>query len=66
MSNEEKTCKHCGRIITDPNNKTGFCPKCSKQGGLLGAGWLLCIGVGLAKYGPKAKNTISKVVKKIV
>ena len=27
----ERKCP-CGRIITDPNNKTGLCPKCQKKG----------------------------------
>lgn len=31
MSNKEKTCMVCGRIITDPNNKTGLCPKHQKK-----------------------------------
>lgn len=63
----EKVCL-CGRIITDPNNKTYFCPKCQKSGNSIGAA--LGIG-GLAfvakKYGGKilkgAVNVI-KVIKK--
>ena len=32
----EKVCL-CGRIITDPNNKTGLCPKCRKKGNNIAA-----------------------------
>ncbi|MBZ9608207.1 hypothetical protein G9F73_010360 [Clostridium estertheticum] len=63
----EKVCP-CGRIITDPNNKTGLCPKCQKHGNSIGAA-LGIAGVAFVakKYGGKflkgAVNVI-KVIKK--
>lgn len=55
----------CGRIITDPNNKTGLCPKHQKQGNnILGLGVLASVGFGLKKYGPKAVKALVKVIKK--
>ncbi|MGF0125639.1 hypothetical protein ACQRD0_06150 [Streptococcus alactolyticus] len=65
MNNKEKTCMVCGRIITDPNNKTGLCPKHQKQGNnILGLGVLASVGFGLKKYGPKAVKALVKVIKK--
>ena len=29
---KERKCKSCPRIIVDPNNKTGICPKCKDKG----------------------------------
>lgn len=56
-SKSEKFCP-CGRIIADPNNKTGLCPKCQKIGagtfgtlGTVGAG--LGIRILAKKYGDK-------------
>ena len=57
MNNKEKTCMVCGRIITNPKNKTGLCPKHQKQGNNI-------IGIGLKKYGPKVANALVKVLKK--
>lgn len=59
---KEKTCKVCGRIITDEKNKTGLCPKHQKDilGGV-GAGALL---IGLKKYGPKIASAAIKIIKK--
>lgn len=61
----EKVCP-CGRIITDPKNKTGLCPKCEKTagdgvalGGLLGFGFLA------KKYGPKAIKGIGNIIKSL-
>ena len=65
MSNKEKTCMVCGRIITDPKNKTGLCPKHQKQGNnILGIGVLAGIGIGIKKVGPKAVKALVKVIKK--
>lgn len=65
MSNKEKICMVCGRIITDPNNKTGLCPKHQKKGNsIIGIGALACIGIGLKKYGPKVAKVLIKVVSK--
>ena len=65
MNNKEKTCMVCGRIITDPNNKTGLCPKHQKQGNnILGLGVLASVGFGLKKYGTKAVKALVKVIKK--
>lgn len=63
----EKVC-HCGRIISDPNNKNGLCPKCQKRGNSIVAA-LGITGVTFVakKYGGKilkgAVNAI-KVIKK--
>lgn len=60
----EKVCP-CGRIITDPNNKTGLCPKCQKLGNnLLGIGGFAALGVGLKKFGPKILKGAIKIIKK--
>lgn len=65
MNNKEKTCMVCGRIITDPKNKTGLCPKHQKQGNnIIGIGVIAGIGIGLKKYGPKVANALVKVLKK--
>lgn len=65
MSSKEKTCKMCGRIITDPKNKTGLCPKHQKQGNnILGMGVLVITGTVLKKYGPKVAKTFLKNIKK--
>lgn len=65
MNNNEKTCMVCGRIITDPKNKTGLCPKHQKQGNnILGIGALASIGIGLKKYRPKIVKAIGKTIKK--
>lgn len=60
----EKKCP-CGRIITDPNNKTGLCPKCQKKGNtVLGLGGLAAIGLGIKKYGPKLIKGAINIIKK--
>lgn len=54
MSNKEKTCMVCGRIITDPKNKTGLCPKHQKQGNnIIGMGAIAGIGIGLKSMVPR-------------
>ena len=62
--NKEKVCM-CGRIITDPNNKTGLCPKCQKvANNIFGIGVVAALGVGINKYASIiVKNTI-KIMKK--
>ena len=37
--NAEKRCINCGRIIVDETNKTGLCPKCTKEGVAIGGMW---------------------------
>lgn len=65
MSNKEKTCIVCGRVITDSKNKTGLCPKHEKQGNnLIGIGAIASIGFGLKKYGPKILEVLVNVIKK--
>lgn len=65
MSNKEKTCMVCGRIITDSKNKTGLCPKHQKQSNnIIGIGTIACIGIGLKKYGPKVLQVLGNVIKK--
>lgn len=64
---KEKTCKVCGRIITDEKNKTGLCPKHQKEGinilgGVgIGAG---ALHIGLKKCGPKIASAAIKIIKK--
>ena len=61
---KEKKCP-CGRIITDPNNKTGLCPKCQKKaGGAAAVGGVVGAFVGIKKYGPKVEKSIIDIVKK--
>lgn len=60
----EKVCQ-CGRIITDPNNKTGLCPKCQKNANSVAAEiGLAVILVGAKKYGPKLVKSTLKLIKK--
>lgn len=60
----EKICP-CGRIIADPNNKTGLCPKCQKTGNnLLSFGVFAAFGVGMKKFGPKILKRAIKIIKK--
>lgn len=49
--NNEKVCKTCGRIITDPSNRTGLCPRCERNAGgiIAGACAFLVGGVKLFK-----------------
>ena len=65
MSDTEKICKTCGRIITNPNNKTGLCPKCQKTGkdiwGAVSAAGLIVLG---KKFGPKMIKGAIKIIKK--
>ena len=62
--NKEKVCP-CGRIITDPNNKTGLCPKCQKgANNILGIGGMAALGVGIKKFGPKIVKGAIKILKK--
>lgn len=60
----EKVCP-CGRIITDPNNKTGLCPKCKKTANNVVAGvGMAGIFVGAKKYGHKLIKGALKFIKK--
>ena len=65
MSIKGKTCMVCGRIITDPKNKTGLCPKHQKQSNnIIGISALASVGIVLKKFGPKAAKALIKVIKK--
>lgn len=61
----EKVCP-CGRIITDPNNKTGLCPKCQKKANNILAG-VGAIGLfaGAKKYGPKLVKGVINLAKNL-
>lgn len=60
----EKVCQ-CGRIITDPNNKTGLCPKCQKNANnIVVTIGLAGILVGAKKYGPKLVKRAIRIIKK--
>lgn len=61
----EKICP-CGRIITDPKNKMGLCPKCQKAGfDIGGALGLAGIGILLQKNGGKIIKGAFNVVRKL-
>ena len=61
MSDKEKMCIVCGRILTDTKNKTGLCPKHQKQGNnILRLGGLAAIGMGIKKFGPKIVKVLLK------
>lgn len=53
---KEKKCP-CGRIITDPQNKTGLCPRCQKKANAAGA------GIGVAAFALVVKKYGGKIVK---
>ncbi len=57
----EKICP-CGRIITNPNNKTGLCPKCQKTGinivTILGI-----VGIIIKKHGSKVIKGVLTLLK---
>lgn len=63
----EKICP-CGRIIADPKNRTGLCPKCQKTGinigGALGATGIMILvkknGGKIIKYAFNAVKNIKK------
>lgn len=60
-----KTCP-CGRIITDPKNKTGLCPKCEKAVGRGAAVFgIASLGLWAKKYGPKAIKGIGNVIRNL-
>jgi hypothetical protein len=59
-SKSEKFCP-CGRIIADPNNKTGLCPKCQKTGTKIWASLSLAGIVYLVKkHGDKIIEVVLK------
>lgn len=61
----DKVCP-CGRIIADPNNKTGLCPKCKKTGvNIGGALGLAGIGILIKKHGNKIIKGAFNVLKNI-
>ncbi|MSA03611.1 hypothetical protein GKG47_19570 [Lactonifactor sp. BIOML-A3] len=63
--NKVKECP-CGRIITDPKNKTGLCPRCQKKANAAGAGvGILAFGVGVKKYGGKILEGAIDIARKI-
>lgn len=65
MKDEKKVCKTCGRIITNPNNKTGLCPKCQKAGNnILGAFGAVGLAAAIKKFGPKAVKGLIGIVKR--
>ncbi len=65
MKKNEKVCP-CGRIIIDPNNKTGLCPKCEKTVGdgaiVVGAGGFALFA---KKYGPRIIKGIGNAIRRI-
>ena len=56
MSKEVKKCRKCGRPITNPKNKIGFCSECFGKGTVLLT--FLATAIGLAI--PKTKKIIGK------
>lgn len=64
-SKTEKVCL-CGRIITDPNNKTGLCPKCQKMAGDgIAVGGVIGVGMAIKKFGPKLLKDAVKIAKNL-
>lgn len=66
MANEiqKKTCHNCGRIIIDPNNISGFFPRCIKSGLEIAIPALTTTVVGLATtYGKPVLNSALELVK---
>jgi len=49
--NKETTCRTCGRIITNPKNKSGLCNSC-KQKSFTIASVVLGAGMAAKKFGP--------------
>ena len=64
---KNKTVKKCpcGRIITDPKNKTGLCPRCQKKanGAAAGVG-VAGIALGIKRFGPKIVEGIKIVIRR--
>lgn len=61
----EKVCP-CGRIITDPNNKTGLCPKCQKKvGNGAAVGGIIGFGILVKKFGPKIIKGAGNLLKNL-
>lgn len=65
MKENKRTCKTCGRIITDPGNKTGLCPKCQKTANsIVGVGSIVVIAASVKKFGPKIAKGAFNLLKK--
>ena len=65
--NAEKRCINCGRIIVDETNKTGLCPKCTKEGVAIGAAAVAVfpgVVAGVKKYGKQIVQGFAKLVLK--
>ncbi len=60
--NAEKRCINCGRIIVDETNKTGLCPKCTKEGVAIGAAAVAVVPGVVAGV----KNMASKLYKDLL
>lgn len=67
----EKVCR-CGRIITDPENKTGLCPTCEKKAvNLLGAAAMAATGIAIKivsqmkENGPKVVEGVINIIKNL-
>lgn len=68
MANDAKKMKvcPCGRIIIDPNNLSGFCPRCVKSGLEIGIPAGLTVGAALAKkYGKPLIEEAIKLTKNL-
>lgn len=61
----EKTCMVCGRIITDPQNKTGLCPRCKKTGKEVGTGVTIA-GAGAVFIIKKCWKPLLNIAKAII
>ena len=65
MSNRERKCITCGRIITDCNNISGLCPRCQKkENSIIMTSFLAVAAIGVKKYGPTLIKGLGKIVKK--
>ena len=64
-SKNDKYCR-CGRIIIDPHNITGLCPRCQKTIAEWGGPMLLSsVGIVVKKYGKPIMNGVKDSVKNI-
>ena len=66
MRNKTERVCLCGRIIIDPKNKTGLCPKCEKTAeNVLTFTSLAALGFWAKKYGPKVIKSVGNIIKSL-
>lgn len=64
LKNKEKKCTTCGRVITDPKNKSGLCQRCEKRAAAgAGAAALAALGVLTKKLAKPAAKVVKQIIK---